>query len=274
MEKDTPLVTRDQLAADLRALGVAPGQVVLMHAAVKSVGWVVGGPDEILRALFDVLTPTGTLAMYVSWEEWERALVSYSDFTEEQKAVYREHCPPFDAKTARAMRQWSVLTETLRTWPGACRSDHPTASVAAVGELAEMITANQPLAYGYGHGSPWEKVCQAGGKVLLLGSPLAAVTILHYAEHIANVPNKNIVRNEVPLLRDGKREWVTFEEFDTTWGIRNLSNEDYFEWIMREYIAGGNGAQGKVGGAESYLFDAAHLVQYAVAWMERVWGDE
>ena len=171
------------------------------------------------------------------------------------------------------MRKWSVLTEYLRTWPGAFRSDHPTASVCAVGANAAQITTGQPLEYGYGYGSPWDKVCQLGGKVLLLGSPLSSVTLLHYAEHIANIPNKNIVHNEVPLLRNGRREWVTFEEFDTGWGIRNLDNAEYFGWIMREYIAGDNGLHGKVGCADSYLFDAAHLARYAVAWMERVWGE-
>ena len=93
MEKETPLVTRDQITADLRALGVEPGQVILVHAAVKSIGWVVGGPDEVLRALLDVLTPAGTLAMYVSWEEWESALAHLPDCSEEQRAVFREHCP-------------------------------------------------------------------------------------------------------------------------------------------------------------------------------------
>ncbi len=273
MEKDTPLITRDQLATDLRALGIEPGQVILMHASVRTVGWVVGGPDQILQSLFDVLTPAGTLAMYVSWEEWERALVSFSDFTEAQQAVFRKHCPPFDARTSRAMRQWSVLTESLRTWPGAYRSDHPTASVCAVGAQAAWVTADHPLAYGYGYGSPWDKVCHTGGKVLLLGSPLEAVTLLHYAEHIANVPGKRIVRNEVPLLRGGECVWVTFEEFDTTWGIRDLPSEDYFDRIMREYLTEGHGSIGRVGGAVSYLFDAAHLAQFGVAWMEKMWGE-
>jgi len=66
---ELPIVTRSRIADDLRNLGVLPGQVVMLHASVKAIGWVVGGPDMVLQALFDVLTPAGTLMMYVGWED-------------------------------------------------------------------------------------------------------------------------------------------------------------------------------------------------------------
>jgi aminoglycoside 3-N-acetyltransferase len=273
MDSSTNLVTYDRLVRDLRSLGLAEGQIVFFHVSLKAVGWVVGGPDQVIRALLDVLTPSGTLGMYISWEEWERSLVLYQDFNEEQQQIYRETCPPFDPAASRANREWSILAEYLRTWPGSCRSDHPTASVCAVGAQAEWITANQPLAYGYGHGSPWEKLCQAGGKYLLLGSPLESVTLFHYAEHICKIPQKNIVRNQAPLLREGRLEWVQFEEFDTTWGIRDRESSEYFQTIMQEYLAAGNGRSGIVGNAQSYLLDSAHLAGYAVRWMERTWKE-
>ena len=50
---------------DVRALGVAPGTVLMLHASVRSIGWVVGGPDVVLDALVEALGPTGTLMMYV-----------------------------------------------------------------------------------------------------------------------------------------------------------------------------------------------------------------
>ena len=264
------LVTRSQLVNDLLELGVAPGQTLMLHASVRSVGWLVGGPDIILQALLEALAPDGTLMMYVSWEEWERGLVQFDSLSLEQQRIYREECPPFDPQVSRANRQWSVLTEYLRTWPGACRSNHPTASVAAVGKQSRWLTADQPLAYGYGMGSPFDKLCQSGGKVLLLGSPIATVTLLHYAEHIARIPRKRVVKNRLPLLVDGRREWVEFEEFDTCEGIReDVSSDQYFESIVREYMASGKASSAKVGLADSYLFDAADLARFAVDWLER-----
>jgi len=53
--------SRRQLYIDLRALGVAPGSVVMVHASVRAVGEVAGGPDEIHLALKDAVTDAGTL---------------------------------------------------------------------------------------------------------------------------------------------------------------------------------------------------------------------
>ena len=266
---EAPIITRSRLVHDLRELCVLPGQVVMLHASVKAIGWVVGGPDVVLQALLDVLTPTGTLMMYVGWEDTPYGL---AEWAEERQRAYLEECPPFDPATSRAYRKWSILTEYLRTWPGVHRSNHPEASAAAVGSQARWITENHPLQYGYGPSSPLAKLCEVGGQVLLLGAPLNSITLLHYAEHLARVPGKHIVRYKMPILRDGQRVWVDIEEFDTTRGIGDWDAEEYFETIPREYLSSGRGRSGKVGAAQSYLFDTAGFTQFAVQWMERTFG--
>lgn len=268
-ERQPPIVTRSKIADDLRALGVGPGQVVMLHASVRALGWVVGGPDVVIRALLDVLTPTGTLMMYVGWED---APYELAEWPERRQRAYLEECPPFDPATSPAVRKWSILTEYLRTWPGACRSQHPDGSFAAVGAQAEWITRDHPLQYGYGPGSPLAKLCQAGGQVLLLGAPFDTITLLHYAEHLAKVPNKRIVRYKMPVLRDDQRVWVELEEFDTSRGIVDWEGEDYFSVIAREFLSSGKGRSGKVGAAQSYLFEVVALVEFGVKRMERMFG--
>lgn len=54
---ELPIITRSGLVDDLRNLGVLPGQVIMLHASVRAIGWIVGGPDTVLQALLDVLTP-------------------------------------------------------------------------------------------------------------------------------------------------------------------------------------------------------------------------
>jgi aminoglycoside 3-N-acetyltransferase len=77
----------------------------------------------------------------------------------------------------------------------------------------------------------------------------------------------------MPVLRAGKRVWVEIEDIDTSEGIvEGHSSEEYFTAIAREYLASGKGRSGKVGEAESYLFDAAELVEFAVKWLERMFG--
>lgn len=268
------VVTRSQLAQNLRLLGLETGQTVMVHSSIRNLGQIVGGPDTVIHALLDVLTETGTIMIYVSWEEWERALVEDVDsLSPDERRAYLDECPAFDPATARAERSWGILTEYLRTWPGTLRSNHPTASVVALGAHAHLLTADHPFAYGYGVGSPFDKFCQLRGKVLLLGSPLSTVTLLHHAEHIAPLRNKQIVVNKAPVLRDGMRIWVEFEEFDTTESIvPGESAEEYFKQIVRDYLTTGRGRAGQVGQADAYLFDAADLVAFAVAWMMRRWG--
>lgn len=69
MSSDRALITYSGLVEDFKTLGVAPGQVVMLHASVKSVGKIVGGPNVIIQALLSTLTPTGTLMMYAVWED-------------------------------------------------------------------------------------------------------------------------------------------------------------------------------------------------------------
>ncbi len=155
MESAPSVITRSRLARDLTALGLRPEQVVMLHASVKSIGWVVGGPDAVIQALLDVLTPAGTLMMYVSWADGPYDMEGWP---EEKKQAYLAECPPFDPQHSRANREWSILTEFLRTWPGARRSGNPDASFAAIGARAEWLTADHPLNYGYGAGSPLDKL--------------------------------------------------------------------------------------------------------------------
>ncbi len=259
-------VTKGQLAAGLRALGVAAGQTVMLHASVRAIGWVLGGPRVVLEALLDVLSPGGTLMMLASWEGNPYRMEQWP--ASEQAACLAE-CPAFDPATSPAdHREMSILAEYLRTWPGAHRSSHPLASFVAVGERAHWLTASQPLHYPHGPDSPLARLCTTGGKVVVLGATLSHVTLLHHAEHLANVPHKRIDRYTMPVLQDGRRVWVAIEEYDTSDGIADFGSDDYFLDIGHDYVASGRGHTGRAGSAASYLFDAEDLKQFGVRWME------
>jgi len=264
-----PIVTRSRLVHDLSSLGLAEGDAVMLHASVKSVGWVVGGPDVVLQSIFDVIGPDGTLMMVVGWADGTYEMDSWPA---EKRQAYLDECPAYDPAASRACAEWSILTEYLRTWPGACRSAHPDSSFAAVGRLAEWLTADHPLQYGYGPGSPLAKLCDCGGRVLLLGSPMSCVTLLHYSENMSRVPGKPVVRWKAPVLVDGERTWVEIEEYDTCNPIRPWPGGHYFADIVSGYVAGGGGVSGVVGAADCSLFDAADLHAFAVAWLEAHFG--
>jgi aminoglycoside 3-N-acetyltransferase len=251
--------TRQSLAADLRRIGLAEGDAVLVHAALRKVGPVVGGPDTIVAALCDVLGPSGTILAYTDWQ-----------FVDEERddPALRNHIPAYDPLTSRAIRDNGYWPELLRTTPGAHRSANPGASFAALGGRADWFTADHALDYGYGPQSPLSKLVSARGKVLMLGAPLDTITLLHHAEHIANFPGKRIIRYEAPILVDGETVWRQFEEFDTSEPPRDLP-DDYFATIVEAFLTTGRGSRGTVGAATSVLVPADQIVPFAVEWLER-----
>lgn len=264
-----PFVTRASLAADLSRLGLAPGDAVMVHAAVSKVGRLLDGPDTIIAALRDAVGSEGTVLAYADWE------ARYEDLVDDEGHVplqWREHVPPFDPQRSRAIRDNGVLPEFLRTTPGALRSGNPGASLVALGAKAEWFTDDHPLDYGYGAGSPLAKLVEADGKVLMLGAPLDTLTLLHHAEHLADIPGKRIRRLEVPLATPAGTQWRMIEEFDTGDPIVEGLDEDYFAGIVSEFLASGQGRRGLVGTAPSVLLEAKAITAFGVNWLDSRFG--
>lgn len=252
------IATRASLGAELAALGLARGDAVLAHAALRKVGPILGGPDALIAAIMDVIGPEGTLMAYCDWQ--------LEDGARDDPAL-RAHIPPFDPHASRATRDNGAFPELLRTTPGAMRSGNPGASVAALGGQAAWFTADHALDYGYGPDSPFGKLLDVDGKTMLVGAPRDTMTLLHHAEHIADFPNKRVIRFEAPILADGRTEWRWFEEFDTSNPPDGLP-DDYFATIVTAFLATGAGRVGRVGNAETVLVPARPMVEFAVRWLE------
>jgi aminoglycoside 3-N-acetyltransferase len=244
---------------DLRALGLEPGDAVLVHAALRKVGPVMGGADTILDALRDAVGPDGTVLAYTDWDGQDDV---------DDHPQLREQARPFDPLISRATRDNGWFPEMLRTTPGALRSGNPGASMAAIGARAEWFTTGHALDYGYGPQSPLGKLVEAGGKTLMLGAPLDTMTLLHHAEHLADFGPKRIKHYETPMLIDGRTVWRHLEEFDTSNAPDGLA-EDYFAAIVEDFLAAGSGRRGTVGAAASVLVRAKDIVPFAVAWIEK-----
>jgi aminoglycoside 3-N-acetyltransferase len=100
--------SREQLANDFRGLGVRAGDVVMLHASVRAVGEVAGGPDQIHLALKDVFATTGTLIMYASCPRYYDE-VGRGTLTKELEREILERLPAFDSLTARSARDNGTL---------------------------------------------------------------------------------------------------------------------------------------------------------------------
>jgi aminoglycoside N3'-acetyltransferase len=235
----------DDLAADLRRLGVADGDLVMVHASLRAVGAVHGDADVVLDGLLAAVGPDGTLLM----------TLGARDDT------------PFDHLITPADPDVGVLAEVFRTRPGTLVTDHPEGRFGASGRLASTLVDEVPWDDYYGPGSPLERLVQAGGRVLRLGADLDTVTLLHYAEYLAPISSKRRVRRHPVVAGADGPVRRTVECLDDSNGIVDYPGEDYFAVIVRHYLATGRAAVGTVGGATSELIDAADLVEFAVAWM-------
>ncbi len=91
----------------------------MAHAALSRVGRMLNGPDALIGALVDAVSPEGTVLAYTDWD------ARYDELLEPDGRVpetWRAHVPPFDVAASRAARVNGALPEFLRTWPGARRS--------------------------------------------------------------------------------------------------------------------------------------------------------
>jgi aminoglycoside 3-N-acetyltransferase len=245
----------------------------MVHTRMSAIGWVVGGSETLVRALIDVLGPRGTLAAYASWEEH---VYRPDEWPAQHREAYLAAPPVFDPATAEAVRGHGRIPERVRTWPDAERSAHPEASVVAVGARAKWLTDAHPQDDAYGPDSPFARLVEADGQVLMLGAPLETITLLHHAEAIARAPGKRRVTFRIPVWADGRVSERTFTDIDTGAGAFPYDTlrlgEDEFAVIARDALAGGIGARGEVGRAESHLFPAPELTAFAVGWLEERFG--
>lgn len=265
------MFSREQLADGFRALGVSPGDTVMLHASVRAVGDLAEGPDQIHLALKDALTPDGTLIMYAGCPRYYDE-VGRGNLTIEEEREVLDKLPPFDPETARSARDHGVLVEFLRTFPGSRVNRHVTRFVVW-GARAEYLISQQPWDYALGRGSALDRFVEVDGRILMLGADHDTVTFLHFAEHIVDIPDKRIARYQVPVVEDGRRVWRAQEEVDSSEGAHANWPDRFFAKIVDAYLAREGNAGARVGKAPSHLFAARGLLDFALPLMRAVAAD-
>jgi aminoglycoside 3-N-acetyltransferase len=259
------MLTRRDLASDLESLGLAAGDVVMVHSSLRAIGEIAGGPDQVHLAIKDVITDRGTMFMYASCPAYVDE-VGRGNLTAEEEAEVLEKLPAFDPYTARSARDNGALVELFRTYPGTRVNEH-VARFAVWGKHADHLLSPQPWDFAFGRGSLLERFVELDGGILLLGSDHDNVTFLHYAEHIADIPDKRITRFKVPVLENGVRVWRETAEVDTTAGAHASWPDRFFAILVDGYLAKTGNLGGRVGMAESYLFSARGLLGHALGEM-------
>lgn len=150
----------------VRSCRVCPGDVLIVHSSLKSIGRVEGGPETVIRAMQSVLTEAGTLLM----------------------PVFSGPAPDGVFLLDETPSRTGLITETFRRMPGVLRSRHPTHSVAAWGKHAERFVAGHDRTSGLGLDSPFHKAALARAGVLMIGCGITTCSLVHVCEAIVRVP--------------------------------------------------------------------------------------
>jgi aminoglycoside 3-N-acetyltransferase len=261
-------VTRSRLAGELRALGVAPGAVVMAHVSLSSLGWVVGGSQTVVEALLDAVGSDGTVCAQASWEDIPFGM---SSWPRRWRRAYLEEMPPFDPDVSAAAPYEGRFAERLRTWPGAVRGANPGTGLVAVGARAHELTAGHRLDDGFGAGTPYARLVELDAQVVLLGAPLRTISLLHHAEAIARAP-KRWVQYRVPMARNGRTIWRTIREIDVWNGPYPYEEDEPLAELARAALATGIGGSGSLGATTGCRIPAAPLVRFAVRRLETAFG--
>lgn len=189
---DRGVFDRAQLAADLRSLGLRPGQDLLIHCSLRQVGWVEGGAATLLSAIVEVVGEGATLVVptQTTWNSLTsnafRAATAGLDA--QQRSRYVAAMPGFDRASTPSAGMGAVA-EYVRTRPSACRSSHPQTSFAAIGPGADACTSVHDLDCHLGDRSPMGWLYAANAAILLLGVGYSACTAFHLAEyHLSGAP--------------------------------------------------------------------------------------
>ena len=189
---------------------------------------------------------------------------------ESERAALLADAEPFDPTGTPVLPEVGVLAEVMRTMPGTVVNDHPEGRFAARGRLAGELLRDLPWDDYYGPGSALARFVDRGGRVLRLGANPDTVTVLHYAEYLADVPSTVRVRRHRKVLDPEGTRIVVVECLDDENGIvpdERQPDEDYFAVILREYLSTGRARSGTVGDAQAELIGAADIVAFGATWM-------
>ncbi|MGP3928525.1 aminoglycoside N(3)-acetyltransferase [Nonomuraea sp. KM88] len=254
------MVTNDRLIADLAALGVEYGQVLLVHSSLRSIGHVEGGAGAVVSALRGALGPGGTLVVptgtSANSDTSAHHRATIAGMSPDEVAAYRARMPPYDPATTPTDAMGRI-PEHVRTLREALRSAHPQTSFAAVGPQAGEIIDGHARDCLLGERSPLARLYDTGATVLLLGVGYDRCTAFHLAEYrYTRRPPRRTYR---AVVDDGDgRTWYAFEDVA-------LDDSD-FAVVGAAFERTGVVRIGRVGQAPARLFSLPDAVGYAARW--------
>jgi aminoglycoside 3-N-acetyltransferase len=233
-------IEKSLLREQMYALGIKPGNVVMMHSSMKALGLKIL-PEEFLDELMEALTDEGTLLL---------PALTYEGVTPER---------PFFSVT-ESIPNVGLLPKTFLHMDGVKRSLHPTHSVCAWGAKAEKLTRNHALDdTPVGPHSPFMLLPEVGGKMLFVGDILHSCTFMHGIEEIVNAPYAMNKGQTLYMMKDDSG--LIHEKYYYTHNFKGWEQE---YGRIRDILTYPDIREGQIGYAPCTLIEASALKTAAI----------
>lgn len=234
------------LLKQLKSMGLKKGDVVMVHAALSKMGYIEGGPKTVVESLLEVIGNEGHLLMPTSSNKGRQL-----DFIQDKRI--------FDVKNTPS--KMGAISEYFRTMPHVKRSLHPTESVACSGpNSAEFISGHFNAETAYRADSPFGKVIEKNGKILMIGVTFDnAGTHVHCLEDAVDYPypiyHPDVFEAAV-MDENGAVHRVKTKVHDPEWSAKR-----YCDFLIPIFEKSGVLTKHKFGEAETLVIDAKAMFE-------------
>ncbi|MCX8183982.1 MAG: AAC(3) family N-acetyltransferase [Crenarchaeota archaeon] len=237
--------TREEIVKDLVKIGVEKGDILLVHSSLSSIGYVAGGAETLIDALLESVGEEGTIVV---------PTITGQIFDSPEN-------PPSYSKDKPC---WTgAVPETLRKRGEACRSRHPTHSVAAIGKMARRIVeGHEEAKTPCGKNTPYLKIAELGGKILFIGVSLESNTSFHTVEELAKL-YYHLQPEPTCCKIEADEGFIEKRFFLHAYGTPRAFSEKEEE-LAKQGIA----RTGYIGRARSILIDAEKLIKFTLGKVE------
>ncbi len=232
-------VTRAQLLADLRILGISPGSVLAVHASLSSLGYVQGGAETVIAALMEAVGPEGALVML---HDRFSPPVPRDEADRTAGLAWKVRKLPWSDLQGRT--GMGRIADTFAQRPDVARGPQRQHVLVAWGRRAGWLCQG------------WQSIMDAGGRILMLGVQMDRCSVLHLVEQRVSLPPALAQRlyHDLPasiLVRYPREQWAV--------GVSGAYLD--FLKVQRAVEDAGLLHRGRVGQAQALLLEPVPVLE-------------
>jgi len=254
-------ITRAMVVAALRDAGLRRGSVAIVHSSLSRLGWVLGGGQAVVEALWEVTGTEGTIVMPSLSSDWsEPSRWEWPPVPEAWWQTIRHEMPAYDAALT-PMTHMGEVVECFRHHPATVRSPHPADSFVANGPLAHQLLHPHALGSAFGAGSPLARLYECDAQIVLLGVGHGNSTSLHLAESRTRWASRHVIPYGTAMMVDGERRWVVYDDID-------YDSDDFVALGAAFAAATGGEARVPLGAGEIIGCSMREIVDFGIGWLD------